>query len=96
MGKKYSTKQRKLAMRLMQRGTPAKLIVYLRDKGRCAYCGVEMLISDATIDHIIPVASGGTEDLDNLTLACETCNHNKGAMSAEEFRKCISLGSTQA
>ena len=32
-----------------------------------------------SIDHIIPRSAGGTEDLDNLALACWHCNgHLKG------------------
>ena len=29
------------------------------------------------IDHIIPIAKGGTDDLDNLCLACPECNRYK-------------------
>jgi 5-methylcytosine-specific restriction endonuclease McrA len=31
------------------------------------------------IDHVIPLAGGGTNDLDNLVLACIFCNTSKGA-----------------
>lgn len=43
--------------------------------GICQYCGV----TDAgEIDHIIAAAVGGSDDLTNLTLACKSCNANKG------------------
>jgi hypothetical protein len=29
------------------------------------------------IDHIVPVAKGGSDDEDNLCLACELCNQHK-------------------
>jgi hypothetical protein len=29
------------------------------------------------VDHIYPVVKGGTDDLDNLCLACELCNQYK-------------------
>jgi 5-methylcytosine-specific restriction endonuclease McrA len=29
------------------------------------------------IDHIVPKSCGGTDDIDNLALACEFCNHAK-------------------
>jgi hypothetical protein len=53
--------------------------VWQTDKGRCAYC----LTSEAnsgiplTIDHIRPMAKGGGTVLDNLCLACRTCNEFK-------------------
>jgi 5-methylcytosine-specific restriction endonuclease McrA len=35
-------------------------------------------ISRATVEHIVPRAQGGTDDLQNLGLACARCNHQKG------------------
>lgn len=31
-----------------------------------------------SIDHVIPVTKGGTNDLDNLVFACFQCNGRKG------------------
>ena len=42
----------------------------------CAHCGVT---ENLTIDHIIPLAKGGTNDLDNLQPLCKSCNSSKGA-----------------
>lgn len=42
----------------------------------CACCGST---NNLTIDHIIPVAKGGTSDLDNLQVLCYWCNLSKGA-----------------
>lgn len=41
----------------------------------CAYCGEPT----EQIDHIDPVALGGTSDWDNLTGACQSCNARKEA-----------------
>jgi 5-methylcytosine-specific restriction endonuclease McrA len=41
----------------------------------CAYCGEEA----GHIDHIVPIARGGTNDWDNLTAACGRCNSSKWA-----------------
>lgn len=30
-----------------------------------------------TIDHVIPVSKGGTDDLENLVIACRKCNSKK-------------------
>ena len=51
------------------------------DKGVCAYCHSPegLTVSAFEIDHILPISSGGASVLDNLCLACATCNRNKGA-----------------
>lgn len=35
---------------------------------------------EATVDHIIPRARGGSNRFDNLQLACEPCNNQKGCI----------------
>ena len=49
--------------------------------GRCAYCqAVEALsVVPFEMDHIVPVSAGGSDELDNLCLACPTCNRYKAA-----------------
>jgi hypothetical protein len=32
----------------------------------------------ATIDHVVPLSNGGTNDEDNLVLACRECNQLRG------------------
>ena len=45
---------------------------------RCARCGKNLLESgDATVEHIIPIRKGGTNDPENLVVLCETCNTQK-------------------
>lgn len=47
-----------------------------RDGARCYYCGAT---ESLCVDHIVPRARGGTNDLDNLQLLCRSCNSRKGA-----------------
>lgn len=47
-----------------------------RDGHRCQECGATELLE---IDHVVPVAHGGTEDESNLQVLCEKCNNRKGA-----------------
>jgi len=47
----------------------------LRASDVCAYCGRD---GADTADHIIPVAYGGTHDLDNLRPAHMRCNSAAG------------------
>ncbi len=58
---------------------------YLLEKwGRkCAYCGAKNTALE--VEHITPKSRGGSNRISNLTLACRTCNENKGAQTATEF-----------
>lgn len=49
---------------------------------RCVYCGVE---GDLEIEHVVPLARGGTNEITNLTVACHDCNSKKRTRTAEEF-----------
>lgn len=53
--------------------------VFKRDKFKCQYCGAEAPQAVLEVDHIKPVAEGGTNDIINLVTACWTCNSGKGA-----------------
>lgn len=53
--------------------------VFKRDGFLCAYCGAHPPDALLEVDHIHPVAEGGTNDFDNLVTACEACNRGKGA-----------------
>lgn len=45
-----------------------------RDGFRCVTCGST---ADLEVDHIIPVAKGGTRAMDNLQTLCGGCNYFK-------------------
>lgn len=50
-----------------------RITILNRDGWTCTYCG-----DVATeVDHIIPLKRGGSDDPDNLTSACRTCNIRK-------------------
>ena len=42
----------------------------------CQHCGST---ENITIDHIIPIAKGGTNEFINLQPLCKSCNSSKGA-----------------
>lgn len=56
---------------------------YVRDLDRfiCNWCCARLLPEQVVIDHIIPVASGGSNDIGNLTVACRGCNSIKSDAS---------------
>ena len=53
-----------------------------RDGYVCPYCGRPA----DTVDHVIPVALGGTDTLDNLVAACKRCNSRKGTILGNKMR----------
>jgi DNA-binding transcriptional regulator GbsR (MarR family) len=51
--------------------------VFKRDKFTCQYCGASAPEFVLHIDHIIPVVSGGDNNIMNLITACKSCNAGK-------------------
>ena len=51
--------------------------------GKCAYCGRDG--DNLQMDHMIPLAAGGTHTKDNVVPACRECNQRKGARPLEEW-----------
>lgn len=58
--------------------------MYLRDKGRCQYCGHRFNMRDLTYDHVIPRARGGTATWENIVTCCRSCNLRKGGRTPQE------------
>jgi ribosomal protein L37E len=54
-------------------------IVRERAKRRCEYCHYPELLSSAplSIDHIQPQSFGGSDEPENLALACRRCNERR-------------------
>ncbi len=51
---------------------------------KCAYCQKE-LCGEWEVDHMLPVARGGTSNWSNLAVTCMNCNRRKSAKTVEEF-----------
>ena len=59
-----------------------KAQVQRRAGNRCEYCQLhqdESPLAALHIEHIVPKKHGGSDDLDNLALACIDCNLHKGS-----------------
>jgi 5-methylcytosine-specific restriction endonuclease McrA len=54
---------------------------YERDGNRCRYCGS---IERLSIDHVRPRVQGGSDDLENLAVACRPCNSRKNGRTPEQ------------
>lgn len=46
---------------------------------KCAYCRIDLRKAKRHLDHIMPLALGGTNDRRNLQYLCAGCNLSKGA-----------------
>lgn len=53
-----------------------KVFVMRRDGGSCRSCGSR---SELQYDHIIPLAMGGSNNVENLQILCGPCNRSKSA-----------------
>ena len=59
-----------------------KLVRSLRaiQDNKCAYCWCNLHNKDFHVDHIVPIGFGGTNNIDNLALACPRCNLTAGGL----------------
>lgn len=64
--------------------TPLQIIE--RDGCACYLCGRELTFDEVTLDHVTPLARGGTHTADNLRVACMTCNKRKHTKLIEEMQ----------
>lgn len=61
----------------------SRRIVRERAQLRCEYCHADerWQFIRFTTDHIIPQSVGGSDEIDNLALACRNCNERRGNRS---------------
>ena len=55
------------------------LLKGLMDQAHCSYCHADTARPDREIDHVWPLARGGSHTEDNLVMACAACNIRKSA-----------------
>ena len=64
--------------------------VFKRDGFTCRYCGKKPPEVILEIDHLIPIAENGKDDLNNLLTSCFNCNRGKGKILLETLPTSIS------
>lgn len=57
---------------------------------KCCWCGCDTTderkkSNSSTIEHMLPKSLGGSDDWDNLAMACNKCNNKRGNVPVEEF-----------
>jgi len=57
--------------------------VLRRDNHTCRYCGAAAPDVKLTVDHVVPVALGGSDEPSNLVTACGPCNSGKTSSSPD-------------
>lgn len=62
-----------------------RIDVYSKNKGCCSICGEFVRPDEFTIDHIVPLSKGGSNDISNLQCCCRRCNELKANMQKDDF-----------
>ena len=60
-------------------------MIYHKAEGRCQLCGCKITYDEMSLDHIVPLAMGGEDSLENLQATCEPCNSHKKALLPEAY-----------
>jgi len=73
---------------VVRKKSPSKRAIRMRDKSRCAYCGLFLEGENFTIDHVIPVSRFKSRyqsnTWENLVACCKKCNLKKGSRTPDE------------
>jgi hypothetical protein len=59
--------------------------VYIASGRQCAYCHIGVDWRGVSFDHVVPFTKGGQNFLDNLEVACLTCQRGKFTKTPEEW-----------
>jgi 5-methylcytosine-specific restriction endonuclease McrA len=67
------------------RTRPFRLAIHAREAGLCFYCLRQTPSRDHCLDHVLPVAKGGTNSYRNLVSCCFDCNSRKRELPVADF-----------
>lgn len=58
----------------------------------CIWCKRRLGPLTLTVDHLVPVSKGGRNTPENLAPACGKCNHHRGDIDADDYRRLFPNG----
>lgn len=80
--------------RLKQQGVPNAEVIRLfidtikaKSRTKCYYCGHIVSTKKIHFDHIVPLSKGGAHAIENLCVACASCNLHKYATPVQDWYK---------
>lgn len=62
-----------------------RLMILARDGNACVYCTAALSEDNFVLDHLVPVAKGGSNRKYNLVTACEVCNQRRSDSEPIQF-----------
>lgn len=72
------------ATKRRQKGAPVCRALRARDGGHCFFCLFPVAVEDESVEHLVPLTSGGPDHIANKFLAHKVCNGRAGHLSAVE------------
>lgn len=63
--------------------------IHARERGHCFYCLRRFVAGGRVLDHVVPVARGGSNFYRNLVSCCVECNSQKGETVVEDFLRSL-------
>ncbi len=66
-------------------------MVFERDNYQCQFCMERFDKSELTIDHLVPLAKGGIDEVTNYVTCCFPCNQDKANKPLHEFAGSIGI-----
>ncbi len=58
--------------------------IFARDNNQCQYCGRKFIMSELSLDHVVPRSQGGGTTWENIVCACVECNVRKGGRTPRQ------------
>ena len=67
-------------------------LIWLTHGKTCNYCGLTVKAKrDMTVDHIIPLSAGGSNEEENLQLLCGPCNQHKNKLEQKAANEMVRI-----
>jgi hypothetical protein len=70
-------------------GKTRREAIHARDRGLCFYCLSQLTARARCLDHVVPLARGGSNSYRNLVSCCVECNAQKRQTVADDFLRSL-------